>query len=50
MSLAEALHRILAFISAKLVLDKGIQLEVAIQDGQVEVREAKQLQKVSTSL
>ena len=39
----------LAFVPAK-VLAKDIQLEMVTQDGQLEVREAKQPQKVSTSL
>ena len=50
MLFAEALHDILAYIPANQVLNKGILLEVAIQDGQMEVKEAKQTQKVSTSL
>ena len=40
----------LAFVPANQVLAKGIQLDVAIQDGQIEVREAKQPQKVCKSL
>ena len=46
MSLAEALHDILDFMPAK-VLAKDIRLEVVIQDAQLEVRKAKQPQKVS---
>ena len=49
MSLAEALYGMPAFVPAE-VLAKDIQLEVVIQDGQLEVREAKQPQKVSRSL
>ena len=41
-SFAEALHGVLAFIPAKQVLAKEIRLKVAIQDGWLEVREAKQ--------
>ena len=46
---AKVLCGMLAFMLAK-VLAEDIQLEVAIQDSQLEVREAKQPQKVSTSL
>ena len=50
MSFFEALHGILAFMPANLVLSKGIWLEAAIQDSWLEVKEAKRPQKVSTSL
>ena len=43
----EALHDMLAYMSAKKVPAKGIWLEVAIQDGRVDVKEP---QKVSTLL
>ena len=49
MPLAEAFYGIVAFMPAKM-LAKDIQLEVVNQDGQLEVREAKQPQKVSISL
>ena len=49
MSLDKALHGMLAFMVAR-VLAEDIWLEVVIQDGQLEVREAKQPQKISTSL
>ena len=49
MSLAAALCGMLAFILAR-VLSKDIRLKVVIQDGQLEVKEPKQTQKVSTSL
>ena len=48
MSLAKALCSMLAFVPAK-VLAKDIKLEVVIQDGKLEVIEAKWPQKVSTS-
>ena len=38
-SFVKALHRMLAFLSASLVLAKGIQLEVAIQDSQVDIKQ-----------
>ena len=50
MSLAKALHSMLALMTANQVLVKDIKLEVVIQEGQVEVREAKQPQKVSIFL
>ena len=40
MSLAVALHALLAFVPAK-ALTKDTQLEVVILNGQLEVREAK---------
>ena len=40
----------LMYISANQVLVEGIWLEVAVQDGRVAFREAKQPQKVSTLL
>ena len=40
----------LAYMSADEVPAKGIQLEVAIQNSQVDVRKANQPQKVSRSL
>ena len=49
MLLAEHLYGMLAFIPAK-VLAEDIWLEVAIQDGGLEIREDKQPQKVSKSL
>ena len=50
MSLAEALCGMLALMPANQVLSKDIRLKVVVQDSQVEVREVKQPQKVSTSL
>ena len=50
MSLAEALYGMLALMPANQVLAKDIWLEVVIQDGWLEVREAKEPQKVSTLL
>ena len=41
MSLAEALCGILALNPAEKVLAQDIQLEVAVQDGQLEVLEAE---------
>ena len=35
----------LAHMSTSQVLAKGVQLKVAIQDGQVDIKEAKQPQK-----
>ena len=49
-SLAKALYGMLALIPANQVLVKDIQLEVVIQDGWLQVKEAKQTQKVSISL
>ena len=49
MSLAIVIYGLLAFMLAKL-LAEDIRLEVVVQDGQLKVREAKQPQKVSTSL
>ena len=50
MSLAWFFHGILTYMSANPVPVEGIQLEVAIQDGQVVVRENEEPQKVGTSL
>ena len=50
MSLAEALCGMLALMPANQVLAKDIQLEIVIQDGQLEVREATKPQKVNTLL
>ena len=50
LSLAEALHGMLAHMPANQVLAKDIQLEIVVQDSQLEIREVNQLQKVSTSL
>ena len=50
MSLSGALHGILALMPANQVLAEDIRLEVVIQDGRLEVREAKKSQKVSTLL
>ena len=41
MSLAEALHGMLALMPANQVLSKDIQLEIVVQDGRLEVRKAK---------
>ena len=40
----------LALMPANQVLAKDIRLEVVVQDGQMEVKEAKKPQKVSTLL
>ena len=50
MPLSEALCGMLAFLPANQVLIKGIWFNLAFQDRRMEVREAKQPQKVSTSL
>ena len=50
MSLVEAFHGMLALMLTNQVLTEDIQLEVVIQDGQLEVREAKKPQQVSTLL
>ena len=50
MSLAEALHGMLALIPANYMQAKDIRLEVVVQDEQLEVKEAKQPQKVSILL
>ena len=50
MSLAKALCGILALMPANQVLAKDIRLKAIIQDGRLEVREAKQPQKVSILL
>ena len=50
MSLAEAHCGMLALMPANQVLAEDIRLEVVVQDGQLEVREAKKPQKVSTLL
>ena len=49
-SLAEALCGMLALMPANQVLAEDIWLEVVVQDGRLEVREAKKPQKVSTLL
>ena len=46
MSYTEALYDMLAFMSANPALTKGIQLEVNTQDCQVEVKEAKQPERL----
>ena len=48
MSLVEALHGMLALMPTNQVLAKDIRLKVVVQDGQLEVREAKKPQKVGT--
>ena len=50
MSLDEALRGMLALMPANQVLLKDIQLVVIVQDGWLEVREAKKPQKVSILL
>ena len=45
MSLAEALFGMLALMPANQVLVEDIWLEVVIQDGRLEVREAKKPQR-----
>ena len=50
MSLSEALHGMLALMPANQVLAKNIRLQVVLQDGQLEVQEAKKPQKVGTLL
>ena len=50
MSLAEAIRGMLALMPANQVLAEDIWLEVVVQDGRLEVREAKKPQKVSTLL
>ena len=50
MSLAEALHGMLALMLMNQMLAKDIWLEFVIQDGKLEVKEAKKPQKVSTLL
>ena len=46
MSFAEVLCGMLAYISGKLVLAKGIWFEVSVEDSQVDIREAQYPQKV----
>ena len=50
MSLSEALLGMLALMPENQVLTKDIRLEVAIQDGRLEVREAKKPKKVTILL
>ena len=50
MSLAEALHGMLAVMPINQVLAEDIGLEVVVQDGRLEIRETKKPQKVSTLL
>ena len=50
MSLAKALYCMLVLMFTNQVLAEDIQLKVVIQDGQLEVTEAKPPQKVSTLL
>ena len=50
MSLAEALCGMLALMPTNQVLAKDIWLEVVIQEGWLDVREAKKPQKVSVLL
>ena len=49
MSLTDVLHSMLAFIPVE-VLAEDIWLELVVQDGKLEVREAKHPQKVSKLL
>ena len=39
--MVEDLCNMLAYMSANQVLSKGIHLEIAVQDGQVDIKEAK---------
>ena len=50
MSLVEALCGMLALMPANQVLEEDIWLKVVVQDGQLQVREAKKPQKVSALL
>ena len=50
MSIGEALRGMLALMLANPVPAKSIQLKVAIQNSQVDVKETKQPEKVSTLL
>ena len=50
MSLTEAPHGMLALMPTNQVLVEDSRLKVVVQDGQLEVREAKKPQKVSTLL
>ena len=50
MSLAEALCGMLALMADNQRLAKDSRLEVVVQDGQLEVKEAKKPQKVSMLL
>ena len=50
MSLAQALRGMLALMPTNEVLAKDIRLKVVVQEGQLEVREAKQPQKASILL
>ena len=50
MSFAEVLCGMLAYISGKLVLAKGIWFEVAVKDSQVDIREVQYPQMVSIVL
>ena len=50
MSLAEALRGVLALMPTNQVLVKDIQLKVVVQDGWLEVQEAKKPQKVNKLL
>ena len=50
MSLAKALHGMLALMPVNQVLSKDIRLEVVTQDGRLEVREARKPQKISALL
>ena len=49
-SLAKALYSMLALIPTNQLLAKDIWLEFVVQDGRLEVREAKKPQKVSILL
>ena len=46
-SFDEALHMLLAYMLANHMPAKGIQLEVAIWDSQVDVKKVKQPQEIS---
>ena len=47
MSYSKGLHGMLAFVSSNQVPTEGIPLKVALQDSWVDIREAKQPQKVN---
>ena len=51
MSFVEALYGILAYMSVKLVLTKGLRLKIAIQDAsQVYIKKLQKLYKVNVLL
>ena len=45
MSFADIFHGIVAFILAKFVPEEGIQLDVAIKNDQVDVKNGRSLKK-----